>query len=112
MSVKVCCLKMSSLTPSVYKQQRARQLNDGTFERRTHKGFEGATAKADKGELFGVHNIFRYDPAGYVKGNVSSFTSGSTTATDFSLNVSVLRKQNCGRTLSSKSMIPTLTMMR
>ncbi|WOO76804.1 DNA excision repair protein ERCC-6-like 2 [Vanrija pseudolonga] len=54
----------------IYKQQRARQMNDGTFERRTHTGYEGAQHKEDKGELFGVHNIFKFDPQGFVKGNL------------------------------------------
>lgn len=45
-------------------------MNQGTFERRTHAGFEGATHIRDKGELFGVHNLFQYRPSGYVKGNV------------------------------------------
>lgn len=46
-------------------------MNKGTFERRTHAGYEGATDMRDKGELFGVHNLFRYWPGGYVKDNVS-----------------------------------------
>lgn len=45
-------------------------MNQGTFERRTHAGYEGATDRRDKGELFGIHNLFRYWPQGYVKGNV------------------------------------------
>lgn len=55
---------------TVYKQQRARQLNDGTFERRTHQGFEGGKNVEDQGELFGAHNIFRFDPEGFVSKNV------------------------------------------
>ncbi|CAK9784569.1 unnamed protein product [Cutaneotrichosporon oleaginosum] len=54
----------------IYKQQRSRQMNKGTFERRTHAGYEGATDMSDKGELFGVHNLFRYWPGGYVKNNL------------------------------------------
>lgn len=69
MSARVCLYLPPSLI-LVYKQQRARQMNQGTFERRTHAGYEGATAMRDKGELFGVHNMFRYWPEGYVKGNV------------------------------------------
>jgi hypothetical protein len=69
---KLHCPGTQSSLHAVYKQQRARQLNDGTFERRTHKGFEGGQTKSDKGDLFGVHNIFRYNADGFVKGNVSS----------------------------------------
>lgn len=54
-------------------------MNDGTFERRTHTGYEGAIHKEDKGELFGVHNIFKFDPQGFVKGNVGGhYGSGIT----------------------------------
>ncbi|ORX37207.1 P-loop containing nucleoside triphosphate hydrolase protein [Kockovaella imperatae] len=54
----------------VHKQQRARQLNEGTFERRIHQGYDGARGKADQGELFGTHNIFKFDPRGFMKGNL------------------------------------------
>ncbi|GMK54007.1 hypothetical protein CspeluHIS016_0105930 [Cutaneotrichosporon spelunceum] len=63
-------LPLNVLT-SVYKQQRSRQMNQGTFERRTHAGYEGATDMRDQGELFGVHNLFRYWPGGYVKDNLN-----------------------------------------
>jgi hypothetical protein len=55
----------------VYKQQKARQLNDGTFESRIHQGFEGAKNKEDQGELFGIHNLLKFDPDGFVSKNVS-----------------------------------------
>ncbi|WVQ96545.1 hypothetical protein IAU59_003650 [Kwoniella sp. CBS 9459] len=54
----------------IHKQQRSRQLNDGTFERRIHQGFDGARKAADQGELFGTQNIFRFDPAGFVSNNL------------------------------------------
>jgi hypothetical protein len=57
----------------VHKQQRSRQLNEGTFESRMHQGFDGAKTKEDQGELFGSQNIFRFDPKGFVQGNVSDF---------------------------------------
>lgn len=56
----------------VHKQQRARQLNDGAFERRIHQGMEGGKTSEDQGELFGTHNIFKFNPNGFVPGNVSS----------------------------------------
>ncbi len=65
---------------AVYKQQRSRQMNKGTFERRTHAGFEGATRMRDKGELFGIHNLFRYWPGGYVKDNVRAVPPTGLTA--------------------------------
>ncbi|BEJ12218.1 hypothetical protein CspHIS471_0206780 [Cutaneotrichosporon sp. HIS471] len=55
----------------IYKQQRSRQMNQGTFERRTHAGYEGATDMRNQGELFGVHNLFRYWPGGYVTDNLN-----------------------------------------
>lgn len=55
----------------VHKQQRSRQLNDGTFERRIHQGMDGAKNREDQGELFGTHNLFRFDPKGFFAGNVS-----------------------------------------
>lgn len=55
---------------SVHKQQRSRQLNEGAFERRIHQGIEGAKSADDQGELFGTHNIFRFNPNGFVAGNV------------------------------------------
>lgn len=54
----------------VHKQQRSRQLNDGTFERRIHQGYDGARTADEQGELFGTHNIFKFDPNGFVPGNV------------------------------------------
>ncbi|WVR06533.1 hypothetical protein IAU60_003564 [Kwoniella sp. DSM 27419] len=54
----------------IHKQTRARQLNDGTFERRIHQGFDGARTAEDQGELFGIQNIFRFDPEGYVSRNL------------------------------------------
>jgi hypothetical protein len=56
----------------VHKQQRSRQLNDGTFEARIHHGFDGAKTKKDQGELFGIHNLFKFNPAGFVPGNVNN----------------------------------------
>lgn len=56
----------------VYKQQRARQVNGVMFERRIHSGFEGATTKDQQGELFGIHNLFQYNPEGNVTLNVSA----------------------------------------
>ncbi|WWC88458.1 uncharacterized protein L201_003369 [Kwoniella dendrophila CBS 6074] len=54
----------------IHKQQRARQLNDGTFESRIHQGFDGARSEEDQGELFGIQNIFRFDPRGFVSKNI------------------------------------------
>ncbi|RXK40317.1 hypothetical protein M231_02431 [Tremella mesenterica] len=54
----------------IHKQQRARQLNEGTFERRIHIGMEGARNVEDQGELFGSQNIFRFDPNGFVSKNL------------------------------------------
>ncbi|WWD18678.1 hypothetical protein CI109_103132 [Kwoniella shandongensis] len=54
----------------IHKQQRARQLNDGTFEPRIHQGFDGARNAEDQGELFGAHNIFRFNPKGFVSNNL------------------------------------------
>ncbi|OCF35109.1 hypothetical protein I316_03149 [Kwoniella heveanensis BCC8398] len=54
----------------IHKQQRSRQLNDGTFERRIHQGYDGARTAADQAELFGVQNIFRFDPNGFVSNNL------------------------------------------
>jgi hypothetical protein len=36
-----------------------------------HQGMDGGKTKEDQGELFGTHNIFRFDPKGFVAGNVS-----------------------------------------
>nr|XP_019012968.1 uncharacterized protein I206_02465 [Kwoniella pini CBS 10737]OCF51749.1 hypothetical protein I206_02465 [Kwoniella pini CBS 10737] len=55
----------------IHKQQRSRQLNDGTFESRIHQGFDGAKTAEDQGELFGIQNIFRFDAKGFVSQNVS-----------------------------------------
>lgn len=55
----------------VHKQQKARQMNDGTFERRIHQGVEGGRDEEEQGELFGTHNIFKFDPRGFVADNVS-----------------------------------------
>ncbi|EKC97407.1 hypothetical protein A1Q2_08330 [Trichosporon asahii var. asahii CBS 8904] len=52
----------------IYKQQRARQLNYGTFEARMYTGVEGSPL--EKGELFGLKNIFRYRPEGFVVQNL------------------------------------------
>lgn len=54
----------------IHKQQKARQLNDATFERRIHQGFEGGKTVEDQGELFGSQNIFRFDPNGFVSKNL------------------------------------------
>ncbi|WRT67988.1 uncharacterized protein IL334_004963 [Kwoniella shivajii] len=54
----------------IHKQSRSRQLNDGTFESRMHQGFDGARTEADQGELFGIQNIFRFDPKGFVSKNI------------------------------------------
>nr|XP_019045400.1 hypothetical protein I302_05789 [Kwoniella bestiolae CBS 10118]OCF24330.1 hypothetical protein I302_05789 [Kwoniella bestiolae CBS 10118] len=54
----------------IHKQQRSRQLNDGTFESRIHQGFDGARTEKDQGELFGIQNIFRFDPRGFVSRNI------------------------------------------
>ncbi|WWC62806.1 uncharacterized protein I303_105404 [Kwoniella dejecticola CBS 10117] len=54
----------------IHKQQRSRQLNDGTFESRIHQGFDGAKTAKDQGELFGIQNIFRFDPKGFVSQNI------------------------------------------
>lgn len=62
--------RCSELTP-VQKQQRARQLNEGTFEHRLHQGMDRAKTTEEQGELFGVHNIFKFDPEGFVPGRVS-----------------------------------------
>lgn len=59
------------LTPEVHKQQRSRQLNQGTFEPRIHQGYDGARTTEDQGELFGTQNIFRFNPNGFVSQNVS-----------------------------------------
>ncbi len=59
----------------VHKQQRSRQLNDGTFERRIHQGYDGGRTADEQGELFGTHNIFRFNPNGFVSSNVSSESS-------------------------------------
>ena len=56
----------------VQKEQRARQLNEGTFERRIHQGIDKGKGTDEQGELFGAHNLFRFDPAGTVSRNVSS----------------------------------------
>jgi len=57
---------------TVQKEQRARQLNEGTFERRIHQGIDKGQGTDEQGELFGAHNLFRFDPAGTVSKNVSS----------------------------------------
>ncbi|WWC70971.1 uncharacterized protein I206_104924 [Kwoniella pini CBS 10737] len=54
----------------IHKQQRSRQLNDGTFESRIHQGFDGAKTAEDQGELFGIQNIFRFDAKGFVSQNI------------------------------------------
>ncbi|ORY30568.1 P-loop containing nucleoside triphosphate hydrolase protein [Naematelia encephala] len=54
----------------IHKQQRAHQLNQGTFERRIHQGYDGARDVEGQGELFGTHNIFKFNPNGFVSGNL------------------------------------------
>lgn len=70
---------LASLT-AVHKQQRSRQLNQGTFERRIHQGYEGGRTEEEQGELFGTQNIFRFDPNGFVPGNVSLTLVSLTTS--------------------------------
>jgi hypothetical protein len=78
-SAKVCAGSRTSLT-TVHKQQRSRQLNQGTFERRIHQGYEGGRTEEEQGELFGTQNIFRFDPNGFVPGNVSLTLVSLTTS--------------------------------
>jgi hypothetical protein len=61
----------------VQKEQRARQLNEGTFERRIHQGIDKGKGLSEQGELFGAHNLFRFDPAGTVSKNVSKMMCGA-----------------------------------
>jgi hypothetical protein len=56
---------------AVQKEQRARQLNEGTFERRIHQGIDKGKGLNEQGELFGAHNLFKFDPSGTVSKNVS-----------------------------------------
>lgn len=51
-------------------------MNDATFERRTYEGSEG-----QKGELFGLKNIFRYRPEGFVTQNVRVMRAPLLTST-------------------------------
>jgi hypothetical protein len=64
-------IAMLAADSSVQKEQRARQLNEGTFERRIHQGIDKGKGTDEQGELFGAHNLFRFDPAGTVSKNVS-----------------------------------------
>lgn len=57
---------------TVQKQQSARQLNNGTLEPRIYQGYDRATNVKDQAELFGVHNLFHFDPNGFAPANVSS----------------------------------------
>ena len=45
-------------------------MNEGTFERRIHQGYDGARTAEEQGELFGTQNIFKFDPNGFVPSNV------------------------------------------
>ncbi|KIR38444.1 DNA dependent ATPase [Cryptococcus deuterogattii 99/473] len=54
----------------VQKQQSARQLNNGTLEPRIYQGYDRATNVKDQAELFGVHNLFHFDPNGFAPANL------------------------------------------
>lgn len=60
----ICC------NITVQKQQSARQLNNGTLEPRIYQGYDRATNAKDQAELFGVHNLFHFDPSGFAPANV------------------------------------------
>ena len=45
-------------------------MNEGTFERRIHQGVDKARNREEQGELYGVQNLFRFDPMGTVSKNV------------------------------------------
>lgn len=62
----ICCCNTT-----VQKQQSARQLNNGTLEPRIYQGYDRATNVKDQAELFGVHNLFLFDPNGFAPANVS-----------------------------------------
>ncbi|KAE8542179.1 hypothetical protein D1P53_001664 [Cryptococcus gattii VGV] len=55
---------------TVQKQQSARQLNNGTLEPRIYQGYDRATNVKDQAELFGVHNLFHFDPNGFAPANL------------------------------------------
>lgn len=63
-----CCNELTK----VQKQQRSRQLNEGTFESRIHQGMDRGRTVEEQGELYGTHNIFRFDKNGFVPGRVSA----------------------------------------
>jgi hypothetical protein len=71
----------SPFSHTVQKQQRSRQLNEGTFESRIHQGIDRGRTVEEQGELFGTQNIFKFDPQGFVPGRVSqhddNFIDGS-----------------------------------
>ncbi|WVQ73365.1 hypothetical protein IAR50_002934 [Cryptococcus sp. DSM 104548] len=50
----------------IKKQQKAKQMNDGTFEPRHFQGYDGAPTLRTQGDLYGAHNLFRYEPNGFV----------------------------------------------
>ncbi|KAK1925843.1 P-loop containing nucleoside triphosphate hydrolase protein [Papiliotrema laurentii] len=54
----------------IQKQQRSRQLNEGTFESRIHQGIDRGRTVEEQGELFGTQNIFKFDPQGFVPGRL------------------------------------------
>lgn len=49
-------------------------MNEGTFERRIHQGVDKARNREEQGELYGVQNLFRFDPMGTVSKNVRRLT--------------------------------------
>jgi len=51
--------------------------NDNTAERRYFTGVDGGKSVQEQGELFGIQNIFRFDPEGFVPKNVRSAGCGS-----------------------------------
>ncbi|ODO00229.1 hypothetical protein I350_06857 [Cryptococcus amylolentus CBS 6273] len=54
----------------IHKQQNAKQFNDGTFEPRHFQGYDGASTLDAQGDLYGAHNLFRYEPNGFVAQNL------------------------------------------
>lgn len=72
----------------VQKQQSARQLNNGTLEPRIYQGYDRATNVKDQAELFGVHNLFLFDPNGFAPANLGvhvakdNFLEESTSLTE------------------------------
>ena len=95
----------------VHKQQRSRQLNDGAFERRIHQGMEGGKSAAEQGELFGTQNIFRFNPNGFVAGNVSH---GQRLALTTSKMTDYYSSSGCGqpKTASPRTSLKPSTMTR